>query len=270
MSTITDALEAEVAAIRAIQRSAGKRPLSPRERSEADRHFVRLRRLIAPRIRHFTRVYGLLDMREDAEQACAIGLFRAIEAYDPARARFTTFVNWQLRGELQSLRFRLRADDRDSARKVGASTVSMEALCADGQGWLIDDPEALERTEAMAAETLTRRACGTMLDDYVGAMRSMALRQIERRSRPRGAEYVRPGTIDPREIDRIEMRLRRERDIVSAHILGDEEQPGGDGLSTEQRRQIARRAIRTMSERVRGNPRFDPEAGGRQAVPVRH
>jgi RNA polymerase sigma-32 factor len=262
MSTVTDALEVEVGAIKTIHGQAGAVPLSPRERAVADGHFTRLLRLIAPRIRHFIRAYGLLDMREDAEQACAIGLFRAIEAYDPAKARFTTFVNWQLRGELQSLRFRVRPDARESARKVSAVTVSYDALCEDEGSSMLDDADALGRTEALAAETLARRACGTLLDEYVTTMRNMGLRQLERRSRPRGKECVKPGTVDPRELNRLEAKLRRERDVVTAHIWGDDETLGGGsgGLSAEQRRQIARRAIRAMSERARGNPRFDPDA----------
>lgn len=259
MSSVTEALEVEVAAIRAIRRRPGARPLFPRERVNVDRHITSLLRLIAPRIRHFIRAYGLLDMREDAEQACAIALFRAIEAYDPGKARFTTFVNWQLRGELQSLRFRIRSDARGSARRVGAVTISYEGLCEGETGWMLEDAGALAATEALASETLARRACGTMLDDYVAAMRKLALRQLERRAAPRGDECVRPGTIDPREIERIDMKLRRERDIAVAHILGEDEGLGGDGLSPEQRRQIARRAIRAISERARGNPKFDPD-----------
>ncbi|NWN23219.1 sigma-70 family RNA polymerase sigma factor, partial [Escherichia coli] len=77
--------------------------------------------LIAPRIRHFVRQYGLTAHWEDAEQCCAIAVHRAIETYDPAKAQFTTFVNWQIRGELQSLRFRLMTDQRPSARKVEAT-----------------------------------------------------------------------------------------------------------------------------------------------------
>jgi hypothetical protein len=54
--------------------------------------------LLGSRIYHFTRVYGLMDMQDDARQACAIGVHRAIAAYDPGQACFTTFVMWQLRG----------------------------------------------------------------------------------------------------------------------------------------------------------------------------
>lgn len=79
MSVTTDALEREVAAIRTIPQDRNARMAQRR-----DRHCARIMQLIAPRVRHFTRVYGLLDMADDAEQACAIGVHRAICDYDPA------------------------------------------------------------------------------------------------------------------------------------------------------------------------------------------
>lgn len=259
MSSITDALEAEVAAIRWLR---GQDASRGHARAEADRHFVRALHLIAPRIRHFTRTYGLLDHAEDAAQACAIALHRAIDLYDPLQSRFTTFVNWQLRGELQALRFRLRADRRASARKVGAVTVSLDAMLADGNADLaaLTDAEALARTEALAAETLARRACGTLLDDHYAVVRRRALRQYERRSAPRGREAIKPGTIAPHDIDRIDARIRLERATVTAHLLGEDDLPGDSPLTSEQRRQIARRTLRALTDRARGNPRFDPEA----------
>lgn len=262
MSSITDALEAEVAAIGRLRARPDDAADAQRCRAAVDRHFARLLRLIAPRIRHFTRAYGLTDHADDAAQACAVGLLRAIDAYDPAKARFTTFVNWQLRGELQSLRFRLRTDMREPARRVGAQTVSLDAVLADDVARMLDmaDDEALEKTEALAAETLARRACGTLLDEHFAQMRRMAMREGERRARPRGREFVKPGTIVPQEIDRIEARIRLERDIAQAHLLGDSEILDDSGLTGEQRRQVARRTVRALTERARGNPRYDPDA----------
>lgn len=262
MSSITDALEAEVAAIGRLRARPDDAADAQRRRAAVDRHFARLLRLIAPRIRHFTRAYGLTDHADDAAQACAVGLLRAIDAYDPAKARFTTFVNWQLRGELQSLRFRLRTDTREPARRVGAQTVSLDAVLADDVARMLDmaDDEALEKTEALAAETLARRACGTLLDEHFAQMRRMAMRESERRARPRGREFVKPGTIVPQEIDRIEARIRLERDIAQAHLLGDSEILDDSGLTGEQRRQVARRTVRALTERARGNPRYDPDA----------
>lgn len=262
MSSITDALEAEVAAIRQLQAKQAHADASPRQQAAIDRHFARLLRLIAPRIRHFTRAYGLADHADDAAQACAVGLVRAVEAYDATKARFTTFVNWQLRGELQGLRFRLRTDSRAPARHVGAQTVSLEGLVVDDliRGVDLADDAALERTEALAAETLARRACGTLLDEHFAQMRRRAVRQVERRASPRDRALLKPGTIAAHEIDRIEARLRLERDIVTAHLLGEGEVLDDSGLTGEQRRQVARRTLRALGERARGNPRYDPDA----------
>ncbi|HVR89959.1 MAG TPA: sigma factor [Novosphingobium sp.] len=245
MSTTTDALEAEVTAIRAVEMRG-----TPRGRAAVDRHFARLQRLIAPRIRHFTRSYGLLDMAEDAAQACAIGLHRAILAYDPARARFTTFVNWQLRGELSALRFRMHPETREVARRVVSGLISLDALVAEAEPWLLEDPTALAVTEALAAETMARRACGSLLDDYFGHLRKGAMRQIERRATTRRAADSKPGTIDPRDLARIEAKLEMEQSIVSAHLLGDDERWLDGGLSAEQQRQIARRALRAISAQL--------------------
>ena len=261
MSTVTDALEVEVAAILALHRcdNAGGRT-----RAGIDRRFARILRLIAPRIRHFTRAYGLTDWCDDAAQACAIGVYRAILSYDPGKARFTTFVNWLLRGELQSLRHRVRLEQRASARTAGASVVSLDQLGDPASArWEPQDPEAVERTEALGAETLARRACGTLLDDYVTHMRKGALRQLERRTRPRGDETTSPGTLAPRDVERIEQNLARERAIIAAHLMGGEDEAlSNGGLHAEQCRQIARRGVRMIASRAKGNPRFDPDAIG--------
>ena len=71
MSNISDALEVEVAAIGAIWARMAGRPPAPRARAEIDRHFTNLLKLIAPRIRHFIRAYGLISSHDDGEQACA-------------------------------------------------------------------------------------------------------------------------------------------------------------------------------------------------------
>ena len=126
MSKITAALEAAVAVVIANAPVEGARQTN-RQRVESDRAFAQILKLIAPRIRHFIRQYGLVAHWDDAEQCCAIGVHRAILAYDPTKAQFTTFVNWQLRGELQALRFRLMTDQRQSAKKVAATTVSLHA-----------------------------------------------------------------------------------------------------------------------------------------------
>ncbi len=298
MSKTTDALEVAVAAIRNIQLACDGRQPTNRERASTDRLFAEVLRLIAPRIRHFIKQYGLVDHWEDAEQVCAIAVHRSIEAYDPEKARFTTFINWQLRGELQGLRFRLRADQRSSAKKVGAVTVSFDMLARhdedDGGSFeaMIPDDEAEERTEALAALHLARNAAMGMIDDYIDHLRALSVRQLSARSKASSKakqpkrratdatsdaiadlpKYVRvkPGTLDPAELDRLEARLLRDRLIMERHLLGDEDAlddarlaqlsrlPGGD-MTSEQMRQVTRRAGRAMIDRVMGSARFNPD-----------
>lgn len=223
MSQLSQALETEVAALDAVRRQ--DRALGPRERVQVDRHVARLLRLLAPRIRYLTRSYGLTDAEDDARQACAIGLIRAVEMYDPAKASFTTLVTWQLRGELQGLRHRLRLDQRGSARAVGACTISLDGIAA----LSLEDADAQDRAEALAAQVLARRACGQLLDEHLAA-----------------------GSPD---------RLIRDHAITLRHMVGREEDaPEPDGLDPEQRRQIARRTIRALGQIARGNPRYDPDA----------
>ncbi|MGE7971076.1 sigma factor, partial [Sphingomonas sp. NPDC092331] len=100
MSKITIALEAAVATVIENTPKDGAARTN-RQRVYVDRAFAQILKLIAPRIRHFVRQYGLTAHWEDAEQCCAIAVHRAIESYDPTKAQFTTFVNWQIRGELQ-------------------------------------------------------------------------------------------------------------------------------------------------------------------------
>ncbi|MBL7372476.1 sigma-70 family RNA polymerase sigma factor, partial [Escherichia coli] len=134
------ALEAAVATV--LENLPKDAAQTNRQRVAVDRAFAQILKLIAPRIRHFVRQYGLTAHWEDAEQCCAIAVHRAIESYDPAKAQFTTFVNWQIRGELQSLRFRLMTDQRPSARKVEATTVSLSALATSPDGDEVS-PEAM-------------------------------------------------------------------------------------------------------------------------------
>jgi RNA polymerase sigma-32 factor len=257
-------LEVEVEGLRALRRRMAPANGTAREKALVDRYIARLLQLLAPRVRHFTRAYGLLDVAEDARQACAIGVMRAVEMYDPAKASFTTLVTWQLRGELQSLRYRLRPDWRESARAVGAQTISLDGLDAGLAARRIEDGEAIERAEALASEVLARRACGRLLDEHLTEARIRSLEQMERRAAPRGKEWVKPGTADPASIAKLETDLREERAIVLAHLLGSDDEPCHDRLTAEQRRQIARRTIRALGKIARGNPRYDPSA------PTRH
>ena len=84
MSKTTAVLEAAVAVV--IENTpAGEVRQTARQRANADKAFAHILKLIAPRIRHFIRQYGLAAHWEDAEQCCAIGVHRAIQAYEPER-----------------------------------------------------------------------------------------------------------------------------------------------------------------------------------------
>ena len=188
MSKVSEALEAAVATVIENRPADGGRP-SARQRAVTDRAFTGILKLLAPRIRFFIRRYGLGMHQEDAEQVCAIGVHRAIEAYDPEKATFTTFVNWQIRGELQGLRFRLMADQRASAKKVGATTVSLDTSFAeDGEEaasleTMIEDEDALTQTEAGASEYLAETARQKLLDDYVDHLRRLGIEEMRRKER---------------------------------------------------------------------------------------
>lgn len=227
MGLSSEAMEREVRAIRAINALAVQddRPPTPRDKLAIDRHFAALMHLLGGRIHHFTRVYGLMDMPDDARQACAIGVHRAIAAYDPAQARFTTFVTWQLRGELQSLRHRVRLDQRDSAKSVGARTIPIEQRAGDGEGsaYAIADEDALIRTESGAGRILASRCTNALLDQWEEEMR--------RRDGGRSGAAL-------------SAKLADERDIVSSFLLESPHVAPRGSLTREQERQITRRVLR--------------------------
>ncbi len=278
MSKSTELLEAAVAQVLANRPAEGERPTA-RQRAAIDRAFHSVMKIIAPRIRHFIKQYGLTAHWEDAEQVCAIGVHRAIEAYDPEKAMFTTFVNWQLRGELQGLRFRLMDDQRPSAKKVEATTISLHAMerGPDGEDMaleaLIEDEAALDRTEACAADHLAGQTCQALMDEYVRHLRAVGIAQLKRKAsaaptvkRRRETsnalpKYVhsRSTQIDPEELRKLDERIERDREIVSRHLFGQDDGDSADlgaDLTKERIRQITRRAARLMSELASDNPRF--------------
>ena len=198
MSAKSDALETAVTDyIRA--RTALDGAPGARARALADRSFARLAALAAPRIRYFTRSYGLADVADDAAQVCAIALHRAAERYDPARARFTTYVNWQFRAELQALRHRLHGDQRCAGRRHVTATLSLDALQAEGaEDWLAD-PAAEIETEQGAADNLAALLADRLVDDW-------AARRRARLSAPRGGERG------------FDARLATEKALVRHHL----------------------------------------------------
>ncbi len=236
MSANSDAMEREVKAILQIYEVArtDARPRTFREGLAVDRHFSRLMDILAGRIRHFTKVYGLNDMRDDAHQACALAVHRAIGAYDPHQARFTTFVTWQLRGELQGLRHRVRLDQRESARKIGARTVSISQTNADGEAeaLTIVDDSALPAVEYGASTAMARHCANRLLDDWQ--------RQMLQRGSGAGRGSQTPA--------RLAAQLANERAIVASHLLDIPHGPAGQGMTSEQMRQVARRVMRHMAK----------------------
>jgi RNA polymerase sigma-32 factor len=286
MSKTTIALEAAVAAVIANSVGEEERPTA-RQRVNADRAFATILKLIAPRIRHFIRQYGLAGHWDDAEQCCAIGVHRAIQAYDPEKAQFTTFVNWQLRGELQSLRFRLMTDQRPSAKKVDATTVSLHAVTAGADGEettlesIVEDDEALSRTEAGASDYLAANARSALVECYVDHLRKIGMEQLERRARANGGarQPVAAGVprlraltrqLDPAGLAALEKAIAESREVVERRMFEDAtlDELGTDvGVTKERARQLAKRAAKTMSELAAHDPRFgDPIAS---AIPAR-
>ncbi|MCD2324205.1 sigma-70 family RNA polymerase sigma factor [Sphingomonas sp. IC-56] len=273
MSKTTIALEAAVAVV--LENTPKDAPQTNRQRVYVDRAFAQILKLIAPRIRHFVRQYGLVAHFDDAEQCCAIAVHRAIEAYDPAKAQFTTFVNWQIRGELQSLRFRLMTDQRPSAKKVEATTVSLSALATGPDGEeispeaMIVDEDALERTESAASDYLADGAISSLIDAYVDHLRKVGIEALARRPRPKRQEAAlrREGPrlktathgIDPAELEKLEAKLERDREIVARRVFQAstlDDLSLETGVTKERVRQITKRAAKTIAEIAAADPRF--------------
>ena len=277
MSKTTIELEAAVATVIAQMPAAGGVPTA-RQRAIVDKAFVSILKIIAPRIRHFIRQYGLGSHWEDAEQCCAIAVHRAIQGYDPTKAQFTTFVNWQIRGELQSLRFRLMTDQRPSAKKVDATTVSIHALTSNADGdeatldSILEDEGALARTEAGASNYLASGATQSLVEEYIDHQRAAGIEALRKRPRPK--RMARPETVDhsaaiprrprthgvcPIELEKLEQKLMRDKDIIERRVfdvttldtLGSE-----SGVTKERVRQITKRATRSIAELAATHPRF--------------
>lgn len=282
MSKITIELEAAVARIVA-ETSAGAGTPTRTQRLAIDRAFATIQRLIAPRIRHFIRQYGLVAHWEDAEQCCAIAVHRAILGYDPEKAQFTTFVNWQIRGELQGLRFRLMTDQRPSARKVAAVTVSLHATTGSLEGddrsleSLIEDENACARTESAASDYLAKSATISLVDELIADMRRSGMEQLHKRpraKRPAGGEAgaISPRRtaghgIDPIELQKLDLRLVRDRNIVESRIfeIAQFDASEADGTITNERvRQITKRATRSLAALAQTHPRFEMMANYRK------
>ncbi|WP_394730202.1 sigma factor [Altererythrobacter sp. GH1-8] len=203
---------------RQVDRARAARRLSGHAGSSLEsREFARLLDLLASRIAHLIRVYHLTDMVEDARQACAIAVLRALESYDPGQARFSTHVTWQIRGELQSLRHRMRLDQRRSARSAGITTVRLEALGEErGHAFEICDDRALDRVEAGASNAMSL----SMLDELLEAIHAP----------------------------------EHERCIIRDQLLDRDPRACDRTYTSEQRRQITRRTYRNCAKVVAEMP----------------
>ncbi|GAA4000993.1 hypothetical protein [Sphingomonas humi] len=178
-------------------------------------------------------------------------------------------MNWQIRGELQSLRFRVMTDQRPSAQKVSATTVSLHSVTANTDGEeaslesLIEDEDALERTESAASDYLARAAAQCLIEEFVMKGRHAALEGLRRKQPKRElARALKAGGragLDEEQVEAIEARLERDRDILANRVFGelaDYDAPEGSGLSREQVRQIGKRAAKVMAELAEVHPRF--------------
>lgn len=274
MSKITIALEAAVATVLEHTPKEGERQTA-RQRANVDRAFATILKLITPRIRHFIRQYGLVAHWDDAEQCCAIGVHRAIQTYDPTRAQFTTLVNWQLRGELQSLRFRLMTDQRASAKKVDAKTVSLHASASGPDGEetsleaMIEDENAWESTESGASDYLARRAATALIDEYVTQSHIAGMEKLRKRPQPKRLSRDHAGVqptsrsalsrIDPIEVQKLDEKLARDRDILERRVFGEatlDEVGVETGITKEQIRQICKRATKGLAGLATTQSRF--------------
>ena len=278
MSETSAALEAAVAEVLAHTPTDGIAP-TPRQRVAADRAFARVLKIIAPRIRHFIRQYGLSGHWDDAEQCCAIGVHRAIQAYDPTKAQFTTFVNWQLRGELQSLRFRVMTDQRPSARRMEATTISLNAMHMSEHGEamsienLIEDETALDMAESGASEHMAIQTREALLDAYVERLRATGVEQLKRRARSERTKQSDPSLprfrarsgVDPAAMAELEQRLAQQRAVIERRLKDDAGEGSDDPGERERQRQVAKRAARAISEIAQADPRFHGVLGQRRA-----
>ena len=182
MSERSDALEEAVTELLEARTAQDAKP-GARAHARVDRAFARLAALAAPTIRYFARRHGLSDHLDDAEQAGAIALHRAAERYDASRARFTTYMSWQIRAELQALRQKIHGG------AVRAASMSLDALCDKGAGDWLADPDALSTTEARAADRLATRCAERLIAEWAARRRAtLRTRTTERRDSRLAAE----------------------------------------------------------------------------------
>jgi RNA polymerase sigma-32 factor len=167
-------------------------------------------------------------------------------------------------------------DQRPSARKVAATTVSMHGITSsiDGEEMslesIIEDEDALNRTESAASDYLARSATAALLDVFVANARSAAIETLRKRPAAK-RQPANPAEraeltvrrllghgLDPVELERIEQTLSRDRAIVEGRLFDTpSDTADAEGNVTKERaRQISRRAAEVIAGLPHSNPRF--------------
>ncbi|RDC61089.1 hypothetical protein HME9302_02308 [Alteripontixanthobacter maritimus] len=187
----------------------------------AERLFKTLLTRLQPLARKLVRCYGLTDMEDDARQACAIGIHRAVDSYITDKARFTTHATWQMRGELQSLRHRVRLDDRRGGKKASIRTCSLDGSATEPAIEIVDESASL-RTERGASDIMAQRCLTRLLDSYDNTRKDRAASDI----------------------------IRAERQLFQTQIIGSR-RSFMPAWSNEQKRQIVRRISRNCAKIAR-------------------
>jgi RNA polymerase sigma-32 factor len=227
------------------------------DRAAYNHAFERLLRALRSRIGYFIRRYGLMAHWEDAEQVGALAVHRAIAGYDPEKAQFTTFVNWQIRGDMQALRYTVMVDQRAPAKKISASTVSLQSLLSntegqEGQGFDIEDENAFDMVERGASDYLAVQTMRNLMDKYVKKVTDAGLRELHRRRSPSnmqrsGVARLKINSIDPELLRELENRVRLSRRAIATHLFEIENDQGEAGeLTPERSRQLVRQAVKTL------------------------
>jgi RNA polymerase sigma-32 factor len=242
---------------------------SPAQRSAYNRGFERLLRALRPRISYFIRRYGLLGHWEDAEQVGAMAVHRAIAGYNPEKAQFTTFVNWQIRGDMQGLRYTVMVDQRAPAKKVKASTVSLQSLMskADGQDeyqFDIEDDSALAMVERSAENHLAKKTMNALLDSVTKRMteagtRDLLCKQGPTATRKPGVAMLKVNSIDPDQLRQLEVCVAESRKVIIRKMFEMDAAGNSDVASEpspERARHLARKAAAMMREIIAEESQF--------------
>lgn len=242
---------------------------SSAERSAYNRGFERLLRALRPRISYFIRRYGLLGHWEDAEQVGAMAVHRAIAGYNPEKAQFTTYVNWQIRADMQGLRYTVMVDQRAPAKKVKASTVSLQSLMskADGQDdyqFDIEDDSALAMVERSAENHLANKTMNALLDCVTKRMTEAGTRDLRQKLAPTatrkpGVAMLKVNSIDPDQLRQLEACVAESRKVIVRKMF--EMDATGSGAassepSPERARHLARKAAAMMRQIIAEESQF--------------